>query len=577
VLGCDAAFTIPKGSLASRVHLRPAFAPSAKGRVSVLKAFAKPFFVGIPVISALILAGCDTKGIQPTTYTISGTVVHLAGTAGGLVLQDNVKDTLPVNANGTFTFAATVASGDPYNVSILTQPSDPAQICAVTNGVGIATSDVTKVVVNCGHNEWAWMKGPNTVSNNGVYGALDVAAINNNPGGRQAPATWTDASGNLWLFGGYGFDSATQSYVLMNDLWKYGGGEWTWMSGPNLGGANGTYGILGVPSALNAPGARYQATSWTDSSGNLWLFGGIGNDSSGTNGTLNDLWKYSGGEWTWMGGSDLADQPGAYGTLDVAAASNIPSTRSGALSWTDSSGDFWLFGGFHRDSSDANGMLNDLWKYSNGQWTWESGSKLVNQKGLYGEQGVSAPENIPGARNWAVGWTDSAGNLWLFGGVGYDGAGSNGLLNDLWKYSNDQWTWVSGSTANTQNGMYGTQGTAGGNSPGSRQLAVSWTDSSGNFWLFGGNGMDSVGAEGLLNDLWKYSNGQWTWTSGSKLINQNGVYGIQGTLAPGNVPGVRYFAAPWVDPNGNLWLFGGYGAPAAGTEGNLNDLWMYLP
>jgi hypothetical protein len=41
------------------------------------------------------------------------------------------------------------------------------------------------------------------------------------------------------------------------------------------------------------PGARQYATTWTDNNGNLWLFGGIGYDSTGAQTTmLNDLWKY---------------------------------------------------------------------------------------------------------------------------------------------------------------------------------------------------------------------------------------------------------------------------------------------
>jgi len=64
--------------------------------------------------------------------------------------------------------------------------------------------------------------------------------------------------------------------------------------------------------------------------------------------------------------------------------------------------------------------------------------------------------------------------------------------------------------------------------------------------------------------------------SGAKLINQNGVYGTQGALSPGNIPGARGETGEWVDANGNLWLFGGYGV-AAGTEDRLNDLRMYIP
>ncbi len=40
--------------------------------------------------------------------------------------------------------------------------------------------------------------------------------------------------------------------------------------------------------------------------GNLWLFGGGGYDSTGKEGVLNDVWKFTPsttgdtGEWTWM-------------------------------------------------------------------------------------------------------------------------------------------------------------------------------------------------------------------------------------------------------------------------------------
>lgn len=274
-----------------------------------------------------------------------------------------------------------------------------------------------------------------------------------------------------------------------------------------------------------------------------------------------------------MSGSNTVGQPGAYGTLGVASPSNVPGARFEAVSWSDSAGNLWLFGGFG-----SGGMLSDLWKYSAGQWTWVSGSNLTNQSGAYGTQGVPAPGNAPGARYSAVSWTDSAGDFWLFGGNGNGSTGQTGFLNDLWRFSNGQWTWASGSALANQSGVYGSQGVASANNiPGGRQNAARWTDSSGNLWLLGGNAVDSTGSMGLINDLWKYSNGEWTWTSGPKLINQNGMYGTLGTLGPGNIPGARFVSGGWIDANGNLWLFGGYGAASAGSEGNLNDLWMYMP
>jgi N-acetylneuraminic acid mutarotase len=504
-------------------------------------------------------------------------VTNLAGTGGGLVLQDNGGDNLPVNANGNFTFATPIDSGGTYKVTVLTQPSSPAQTCGVTLGTGTATANTTNVAVDCGHNEWTWENGANVINQPGTYGTLGTAAPGNVPGARGGRDSWTDAAGNFWLFGGGGVSTAgTVGYF--NDLWKYSAGEWTWMGGSNIANQPGTYGTLGTAAPGNVPGARFGGVNWTDATGDVWLFGGYGLDSAGTSEFLNDLWKYSAGEWTWIGGANVVDQPGTYGTLGTAAPGNVPGARSGAVGWTDTAGSFWLFGGFGFDSAGTKQFLNDLWKYSAGEWTWMGGSNLANQPGTYGTQGTPAPSNVPGARLFHVSWTDAAGNFWLFGGLGYDSVGNNSYLNDLWKYSAGEWTWVSGANLGNQTGTYGTLGTAApSNVPGARNLVVIWTDAAGNFWLFGGEGYDSTGTDGFLNDLWKYSAGEWTWMRGSNIGNQTGTYGTQGRPAPGNVPAGRVEALGWTDAAGNFWLFGGSFASSSGTSEFFNDLWKYEP
>jgi len=53
--------------------------------------------------------------------------------------------------------------------------------------------------------------------------------------------------------------------------------------------------VSGVYSGSNPfPGAHCCSVVWTDSSNNLWLFGGAGYDVNGNAGWLNDLWKWSG-------------------------------------------------------------------------------------------------------------------------------------------------------------------------------------------------------------------------------------------------------------------------------------------
>jgi len=244
-------------------------------------------------------------------------------------------------------------------------------------------------------------------------------------------------------------------------------------------------------------------------------------------------------EWAWMNGADVINQPGTYGTQGTAASSNVPGAREQAVSWIDASGNFWLFGGDGFDSVGADGFLNDLWKYGSGQWTWVGGANVVNQPGTYGTLGTPASSDVPGARNSEVRWIDASGSFWLFGGGGYDSNGTLGPLNDLWKYSAGQWTWMGGATVASQPGTYGTLGTAAaGNIPGARFHAVNWIDTAGNFWLFGGN-IDPLNSSGevYLNDLWKYSAGQWTWMSGANTSNQPGRTGRWERLLPVMFPG----------------------------------------
>jgi N-acetylneuraminic acid mutarotase len=133
---------------------------------------------------------------------------------------------------------------------------------------------------------------------------------------------------------------------------------------------------------------------------------------------------------------------------------------------------------------------------------------VANASAIYGTLGTASTGYLPGARQAAGSWIDTSGNLWLFGGVGYDLSGAVGNLNDLWRYtpSTSEWTWVSGGSADNVAGVNGTQGTASvDNVPGGRSAISSWIDSSGNLWLFGGDGYDSTGALGYLNDLWQYN------------------------------------------------------------------------
>jgi hypothetical protein len=99
-------------------------------------------------------------------------------------LQNNGGDNLAASVDGAFTFAASIASGLAYSVSVLTQPSSPSQTCSVTNGAGTITSaNITAVAVNCVTNfvAQAYLKAPNVEASdrfgNSVAVSGDTVAV----------------------------------------------------------------------------------------------------------------------------------------------------------------------------------------------------------------------------------------------------------------------------------------------------------------------------------------------------------------------------------------------------------------
>ena len=90
-----------------------------------------------------VVVTCSTNG-----FTVGGSVSGLSG--GGLVLQDNGGDDLPITAAGNFTFSQTIGSGVAYAVSVKTQPTNPTQTCVVVNGSGtMGSANAANVAVNC--------------------------------------------------------------------------------------------------------------------------------------------------------------------------------------------------------------------------------------------------------------------------------------------------------------------------------------------------------------------------------------------------------------------------------------------
>ncbi len=350
--------------------------------------------------------GLNAKGVYGKQGVPAST--NIPGGRAGAVSWTDGSDNLWLYGGG-INIGGGIGPGNPLNGE---NPSGA--------GVG-AFNDLWKFDPNAA--EWTWVSGSQT-GGPAVYGTQGLPASTNNPGNRSGAVSWTDTSGNLWLFGGYGYYSVngTGAVGYLNDLWEFNPAtsEWTWVSGSQTP----------PVASTNVPGGRALAVSWTDSSGNLWLFGGWGYTvvvgGTGSEFVLNDLWEFNPTtkEWTSMPSG--------------------PPARELAVSWTDNKGNLWLFGGddgvFSLTTSGsvetvAYGLFNDLWEFnpSDNKWTFVSGSQTVDAEGVYGTEGVPSSANVPGSRNGAVSWSDSSGNLWLFSGYVYVGNYA-AFFNDLWRY-----------------------------------------------------------------------------------------------------------------------------------------------
>ncbi|MEO5673207.1 MAG: kelch repeat-containing protein, partial [Chitinophagales bacterium] len=418
---------------------------------------------------------------------------------------------------------------------------------------------------------WTWMKGDTISGSTGIFGTITVADSLNTPPALYEPCEWLDHQGKFWLFGGL---HGVNEYGA---LWTYDplANMWTWMHGLSSLNPTGSYGTKGVPAASNRPGSRFCASSWVDTSGNLWMYGGYGRTTNNIVGGLSDLWKYdiNTNLWTWMSGFNTLDVTAVFGTQGMADSANTPGGRlETAATWVDDSNNLWLFGGILCCS--ASGDMNDIWKYnmSTSEWTWVKGSSAPNQLSVYGTKGVPAADNTPGGRRVYSHWKTADNKFWIFGGQQY----SNDCYADLWRYDpeTNEWTWMSGSSAANFTGSYGNicKPDSLNEPPARMENRFYSTDSCFNFWMFGGT--NTVLNE-YYNDAWYYNTSvnEWKWISGSDSTGENGFYGTQGVPGIDNHPGARFGGVAWQGPDQTFWLFGGDGL----DFGQLNDLWRLQP
>lgn len=420
-----------------------------------------------------------------------------------------------------------------------------------------------------------WLSGWKTFNVSPTYSMDAPSPQLNSPGTRADAVTWVDADDNLWLWGGFNQTPQLQK-TRYADLWHFDvkTGVWRWVNGPSGDIPDTVHGIFNTTGSANLLGNRVAPANWIDTAGNLYVFGGaFANESDPADTLYNDLWKYNATEhqWSWIGGSNAANQPSHYDTVGVPAITNAPGARKGAAFWKTADGLFWLFGGFGYDEFHNLGMLNDLWSYNpeTAQWTLEDGSTIRNSPGVYGAQYLPHPSNNPGGRSGAGIAQDAAGNVWLFGGTGYNRVSELGLLDDLWKWerSTGLWTWMGGHDRYmTEQEKFGTAVEPeiyhADNNPSARQSGNLWFNADGELYLSGGTGtvlLSSGIQPSVLSDIWKFNpiNNRWAYIRGSLAGTDLPVYGQKGVPSTGNHFGGVTLTRPNKLSDGNYLLFGG--------------------
>ena len=262
-----------------------------------------------------------------------------------------------------------------------------------------------------------------------------------------APVFWTGKDGTFWIYGG---KDVTSHYL--SELWRFDPDTrmWTWMKGDSgLVDQPPTFGSKGVSAPTNSPGRRgLGCPAWTDTSGNLWMFGG---SAEATDRLLSHsgICRMSGSttsQPTNGPGWPATPLPGArvLGTRGVPSTLNLPG-QIGECSdaWTDPDNNFWFYGGgvdFYPDYV--------LWRFNPRQVNGP-GCRAGRTSGTRsGTRGVFDSQNLPGQRFAHTSWTGNDGRFWLLGGAS-EGLVYTDFLNDLWCYDpqTNQWAWYAGDNA----------------------------------------------------------------------------------------------------------------------------------
>lgn len=178
----------------------------------------------------------------------------------------------------------------------------------------------------------------------------------------------------------------------------------------------------------------------------MWMFGGIISDKE-----FDDFWKFLFNELQW---------------IEVKLKNNksvIFSECFKVIIWMNFFGVLYMFGGsFFRF------IFFYFWSYLLGilQWIKFGGIiDVIKCVGKYGKMGIVFKKNYLGCREGVFFWVDQQGDLWMFGGLGFDNFFIIifvvlGFLFDFWMYNvlSNQWVWIGGLSRGEGNLFYGEKG-----------------------------------------------------------------------------------------------------------------------
>ena len=443
--------------------------------------------------------------------------------------------------------------------------------------VGLGTTTDDAQVWKWNGTTWTWVGG---FGIGGPYNAFSA--------GYEAAYSLSNDGTNVYA--GLGGDTGD------GDVWKLSGTTWTQIGGDGLnsGWAGGSYesvaslnylsGTLYAGTGTGAGDAEvwsWNGSAWTqvggDNNNSSWdatsyetvysfandgtnLYAGLGNTAGD-----NEVWEFSGGSWTKIGGDGL--NSGFTSThLSVRSLAYAGSTLYAGLQASLANAEVWSFNGSSWTRI-GGGYVNHSWGYfglqdvetmttSGGYLYAATGSAVAGNAlvwkfdgstwQLVGGQGINS--------SWAVNTYEKVASMTSFGGNLFVGLGISSGDAEVWEFNGSSWTQVGGDGLNSGWGAgyeeVDSMTVLGGN----LYAGLGTSASDAEVWIWNGSSWSKIGGDSL-NSSWgagyervtalSVYNGQiyaglgvstndaalWTWNGSSWIkVGGNGLNGSWNTV-----------------------------------------------